>query len=484
MAESLSRINNYVTKDSLKVPEGEPKSINLTKNIWLNEIEIEEAEEIKDDNLEINRIANSLEYVKSDTDEFSEVSEEDLKLIENKFNGYVIVSQHDGYIILNAISNNADSYENYISFGKIKKFLGIKDGVLRKENDLEAMNIEGWGNLDNMQLKTNSNLKIPIEEINFEKLGKNKKISTKKTLPTEVITPNKVLLKKPINLEFFSKIRYPGFLNKNQHFIDFIKSLEHNKELLKKDLNLSEEEYIELAQVSLVIIEAETKSGLDKKFSAKVRSCLKRFNVFAKYEAPSLGISNLKMSNFDNSPYKKLLPKYGISYDKKTGLSPDIENNDKKAAIATIIRLKEIKDDYYNKYLKNIASKYTEEEQDRIVNLSEYFFVRWKGQYLNEKEDIKTPKKTQATPKLPLDYKYKHKEQSEKLSKKQKSAKENIDAIIEYRKNPNKYVNSDSSMYMKQIYDYYIQNKDYKELQKQQIKENQTEQLLNHDFHL
>ena len=266
MAESVNRIPNYVTKDSLKVRNGNPGTTNFTKNIRLNEIknqipngvkidfwdlngdgyvdpkemfsyingdeeifyysiakgdsfgkikkeqkiqeedvrdckrnkkgeiilnagnflkfvrpikekEIEATEEIKTDVLEINKIGDYLEDVKSDVDEFSKVSEEDLKLIENKFNGRVVVSQNNGYIILNLKNGNfnLDSYENYISLGKIKKFLDIKDGVLRKENDLEGMNTEGWGNYDNMTLKTDSNLKIPIEDINLEKLRKNKK---------------------------------------------------------------------------------------------------------------------------------------------------------------------------------------------------------------------------------------------------------------------------------------------------------------------
>ena len=137
------------------------------------------------------------------------------------------------------------------------------------------------------------------------KKTENENISIEKPIAIKTNELNEVSQKESKKPDFLSQLKYPKYLDKNPHFKDFIKSLEDNKESLKTDLNLSEEEYTELVQFSLAIIEAETKSGLSKKMNAKVRAYTKfgfsKIKLLKKYNPPSLGISNLKMSNFDNS---------------------------------------------------------------------------------------------------------------------------------------------------------------------------------------
>ncbi len=279
---------------------------------------------------------------------------------------------------------------------------------------------------------------------------KNLEIFINKPEKEEETTNTDVISKPKTDIEL--KLLYPYKMDENKYFRNYIESLDKNKESLMKDLDISEEEYIELVQFSLAIIEAETKSGKDKKNFTKIRSLAKtiKSKFTGEYESPSLGISNLKMSNFNSEKEKELLKKYEITND-ENGIS-NIEDDDQKAAIATIIRLKHIKDDYYNKYLDNF--KNSEKPENRKVSLEEYMPIRWKGNYILE------------------------------TGENEKEATTNINLIQEFRKNQNNYVDKDNFLYILQIHNDNINHKNHQEVQKERDAQNSLEQLLNHDFHL
>ena len=279
---------------------------------------------------------------------------------------------------------------------------------------------------------------------------KNLEIFINKPEKEEETTNTDVISKPKTDIEL--KLLYPYKMDENKYFRNYIESLDKNKESLMKDLDISEEEYIELVQFSLAIIEAETKSGKDKKNFTKIRSLAKtiKSKFTGEYESPFLGISNLKMSNFNSEKEKELLKKYEITND-ENGIS-NIEDDDQKAAIATIIRLKHIKDDYYNKYLENF--KETGKPEERKISLEEYIPIRWKGTYALEKGE------------------------------KEKEATTNINLIQEFRKNQNNYVDKDNFLYILQIHNDNINHKNHQEVQKERDAQNSLEQLLNHDFHL
>lgn len=203
------------------------------------------------------------------------------------------------------------------------------------------------------------------------------------------------------------KLKYPKELTSNEHFNQYIKGLEEFEAELKKSLNLSDEDYTKLAQFSLAIIEAETDSGKNKKH-------FQRFKLPVR--TPSCGISNIKMGEHQNL-YSKF-KEFGITTD---AVRTNIIKDDKLAAAATIIVL-----DKHSHAFETYKNTCEEKNipKDRILNKKEYIAARWKGFLVIDKRENKDE---------------------------ERKAKSNVDAFLEFRKNPNKKVRKKSACYILQI---------------------------------
>ena len=250
MAESLSRINNYVTKDSLKVRKEAAGTINFTKNIRLNKIKEQIPDGVKIYFNDLNKDGyidegETFSYIDGDKeityysiafgDCFSKlknelkITSENIKDCPNHINGEFKLIEGNFLKIVKPVQKPVQNAENsqqakpqkdlpvlfyeklqlaeekfkkhkvkfsngigsgipneYIvltyqapikrgffssglTLGEIKKTLGIKDGVLKKYNNLDYLYQGSCPNLDAIELSPGERLLIPVKETNIEK---------------------------------------------------------------------------------------------------------------------------------------------------------------------------------------------------------------------------------------------------------------------------------------------------------------------------
>ena len=138
----------------------------------------------------------------------------------------------------------------------------------------------------------------------------------------------------------------------------FYQSLKDNKESLMQDLGIDSATYDQYAAVALKITKEESAYGQSKKY--KIYKALEQTETGSKVLETardvlqgdgtlSIGMSRFKIANASDS-CKVLFDKYGITYDNTNSniLEPE------KSAIATLIRLAEIGENDYPKYLASI----------------------------------------------------------------------------------------------------------------------------------
>lgn len=136
---------------------------------------------------------------------------------------------------------------------------------------------------------------------------------------------------------------YGDYITSAENAKTFLSALDKNKSNLMKDLEIDSKEYDNLVNIALGITEQETHFGgayfLDTKNKThfQYRLIKKQLADMVGYNIKSVGVSQLNYDrNIGSNPTAKALcKKYGITSDK------DYKNNPEKAAIATLIVLRE-----------------------------------------------------------------------------------------------------------------------------------------------
>jgi len=146
--------------------------------------------------------------------------------------------------------------------------------------------------------------------------------------------------------------------NPNSAAGKFYQALKDNKESLMQDLGIDSATYNQYATVALKITKEESAYGQSKKYKmyemveqspegAKVLETARK--VLKGDGTLSIGMSRYKIADASDEA-KALFDKYGITYDNTNSNILDPE----KSAIATMIRLAEIGENDYPKYLASI----------------------------------------------------------------------------------------------------------------------------------
>ena len=176
-------------------------------------------------------------------------------------------------------------------------------------------------------------------------------------------------------------LNFPSELYQNEHFRDFISGLGKNRQKIQEITKLTDEEYVKLSQLAIAVIQAETKSGEDKKGKTRIRGygcTMRNWFVSAKKEKrPSQGISNIKVE--DDKHLHKQYKALGITID----CPSNIDDNDELAAAATIIKLQYYLKHDYPIYKEN--SRKNGVSPERILTETEYITARWKNMPVLEK---------------------------------------------------------------------------------------------------
>lgn len=135
---------------------------------------------------------------------------------------------------------------------------------------------------------------------------------------------------------------YSSYIESAKNAQDFVKSLETNKAQLMKDLDITNDEFDNLVNIALGIAEQETHFGGLHFLDTKGKTHFQR-RLFMKKcgemigKTKSVGLTQIRYNpTIANEPVaKELCKKYGINSEN------DYKNNPQKAAIATIIVLRQ-----------------------------------------------------------------------------------------------------------------------------------------------
>ena len=160
-------------------------------------------------------------------------------------------------------------------------------------------------------------------------------------------------------------------INSNESGKKFLEALKSNKSNLCEDLSLSSEEYDNLACVALALASQETGMGEEKGYNKENKGIHKIIRSIAKFfdkTSASSGLTQMKIYDFLNSDkltddQKELIKNYGIKAKGKS--SNNLYNNPDLSAIATIIVLSSISDNYGN-YQNTLAQEHSRLEQEFI----------------------------------------------------------------------------------------------------------------------
>jgi len=136
----------------------------------------------------------------------------------------------------------------------------------------------------------------------------------------------------------------------------FLEGLKSNKDSLSKELGLNDEQYDSLACIALALASQETGMGLEDGYESEnkgigkfLRGILKKIDVLRGGSSASSGLTQMKIYDFLNGDkltdeQKKIMRDYGIEAD---GInSNNLFDNPDKAAIATMVVLSSIVDNY------------------------------------------------------------------------------------------------------------------------------------------
>ena len=171
-------------------------------------------------------------------------------------------------------------------------------------------------------------------------------------------------------------------VEKDEDGAKFLKGLQDNKESLCKDLGLSDDEYDALSFIALGLASQETGMGNEHGYKEENKGIGKLFRTIGKYidyltggKSASSGLTQMKIYDFlegnqISDEKKALLKKYGI--DAKSAAKDNLFDNPDKSAIATMIVLTSIAENYgnykntlnekHNEIAEKYSSKFSEDE--------------------------------------------------------------------------------------------------------------------------
>lgn len=144
----------------------------------------------------------------------------------------------------------------------------------------------------------------------------------------------------------------------NKQGAKFLKGLTENKTNLMKELDLSDEEYDSLACTALALASQETGMGKEEGYESEnkgigkfFRGIAKKFHSWFGGGSASSGLTQMKIYDFMNSDSfgedkKQILKSHGI--EAKGVATNNLYDNPDKSAVATMVVLKSITENYEN----------------------------------------------------------------------------------------------------------------------------------------
>ncbi len=161
---------------------------------------------------------------------------------------------------------------------------------------------------------------------------------------------------------------------------EFLKGLTENKEELCTKLDLSSEEYDNLACIALALASQETGFGEEDGYKSEnqglkkvIRSVAKKIDSFLGNGSASSGLTQIKIYDFLNTDkltdeQKSILEDLGIEADNVS--KDNLYQNPDKAAAATLVILSSLADNYDN-YTNTLSSEHENIAKNLDDNLSE-----------------------------------------------------------------------------------------------------------------
>lgn len=167
----------------------------------------------------------------------------------------------------------------------------------------------------------------------------------------------------------------------------FLSGLKDYKNMLSKDLGLTDDQYDSLACIALALASQETGMGEESGYSSEnsgigkfIRGIAKQIDVLTGGSSASSGLTQMKIYDFLNGDtlsddQKSILKKYGI--EAKSISNNNLYDNPNKSAIATMVVLTSIYDNY-DDYKEVLASEHEDignsiaETPEKLEEIEEY----------------------------------------------------------------------------------------------------------------
>ena len=171
--------------------------------------------------------------------------------------------------------------------------------------------------------------------------------------------------------ETFDKVS----VSENEQGENFLNGLIDNKETLMEDLNLTDDQYDSLACIALALASQETGMGVETGYNEENNGLGGAWRKFAKWAdttffgggSASSGLTQMKVYDFiqQGGETAKLLEKYGITAD---GVATNnLYDNPDKAAIATMVVLKSITENY-DEYQNVLSTEHSNLEKELDIS--------------------------------------------------------------------------------------------------------------------
>ena len=148
----------------------------------------------------------------------------------------------------------------------------------------------------------------------------------------------------------------------------FLEGLKENKEALMAELNLSDTEYDNLSCIALALASQETGMGNEAGYVGENEGLGKWFrdrgkdiqNLFSPNGSESSGLTQIKIYDFMNgnqltAEEKDILYAHGVSAESIT--SDNLYSSPDKAAVATMVVLNSLAQEYYPQYLEKLETE-------------------------------------------------------------------------------------------------------------------------------
>ena len=148
----------------------------------------------------------------------------------------------------------------------------------------------------------------------------------------------------------------------------FLEGLKENKEALMAELGLSDTEYDNLSCIALALASQETGMGNEAGYTSENEGIGKWFrdrgkdiqNLFDSKGSASSGLTQIKIYDFMNGNQLTdeqidILYAHGVSAESIT--NDNLYSSPDKAAVATIVALNSLAQDYYPRYLEKLESE-------------------------------------------------------------------------------------------------------------------------------